>query len=146
MKKILAPLFVLCCMAASAQKKVSPALDHIAVYVVDLQKSTHFYQNIMGLDTIPEPFHDGRHTWFKLGTGALHLIQGPDAAAAHNKNNHLCFRVKDLNAFTQRLAKAGINHENWLGEKSVRTRRPDGVEQIYLQDPDGRWLEVNNAR
>lgn len=121
-------------------------MDHIAVYVTNLQQSTAFYQDIVGLDTIPEPFHDGRHTWFRLGAGALHLIQGPDAAATHNKNNHLCFRVKDLDVFIQRLTKAGIAYENWLGEKKTRTRRPDGVEQIYFQDPDGRWLEVNNAR
>ena len=145
MKKIVTSLFVLCCMNASAQK-TSLALDHIALYVTNLEKSTVFYQHTMGLDTIPEPFHDGRHTWFKLGSGALHLIQGPDAATTHNRNNHLCFRVTDLDAFIKRLTAAGISYENWLGEKGVRTRRPDGVEQIYFQDPDGRWLEVNNAR
>tara|TARA_R110000868_G_scaffold1389_10_gene10744 strand:+ start:3320 stop:3502 length:183 start_codon:yes stop_codon:yes gene_type:complete len=26
------------------------------------------------------------------------------------------------------------------------TKRPDGVKQIYLQDPDGYWIEVNSAK
>ena len=37
-----------------------PVLNHIAVYVKDLKKSADFYTRIIGLDTIPEPFHDGR--------------------------------------------------------------------------------------
>src|SRR5688572_14215689 len=43
------------------------ALNHIALYVSDLKTSTVFYRDIIGLDTIPEPFHDGRHTWFGVG-------------------------------------------------------------------------------
>lgn len=43
-----------------AQQKA--LLNHIAVYVVDLKVSTAFYKDVIGLDTIPEPFHDGRHT------------------------------------------------------------------------------------
>jgi catechol 2,3-dioxygenase-like lactoylglutathione lyase family enzyme len=43
------------------------SLNHIALYVVDLKISTSFYHDIVGLDTIPEPFHDGRHTWFNIG-------------------------------------------------------------------------------
>jgi lactoylglutathione lyase len=34
-------------------------LNHIAFYVLDLKVSTDFYMKIVGLDTIPEPFHDG---------------------------------------------------------------------------------------
>ena len=64
-----------------AQKSTTTArLNHIAFYVVDLKTSTSFYQDIVGLDTIPEPFHDGRHTWFSVGPKShLHLIQGAKA-------------------------------------------------------------------
>src|SRR6185369_109443 len=51
-----------------------PRLNHIAVYVVDLKISTAFYKDIIGLDTIPEPFHDGKHTWFSVGVKShLHV-------------------------------------------------------------------------
>ena len=46
----------------------SPVFDHQTVYVVDLDKSTAFYKNAMQLTEIPEPFHDGMHTWFGTGT------------------------------------------------------------------------------
>jgi lactoylglutathione lyase len=60
-----------------AQSKPKASLNHIAVYVVDLRTSTLFYKDIVGLDTIPEPFHDGRHTWFSVGPKShLHIISG----------------------------------------------------------------------
>ena len=48
--------------------------------------------------------------------------------------------------FAQGAAAAGIAYENWAGEKSAVTKRVDGVQQIYFQDPDGYWIEVNDAR
>ena len=120
-------------------------LNHIAVYVQDLQKSTHFYSTIIGLDTIPEPFHDGRHTWYKIGSQSqLHLIQGAGLQSPQNKNSHLCFSVASVEEFVSTLKKNNIEFENWAGEKNKVTIRVDGVKQIYFKDPDGYWIEINN--
>src|SRR5688572_4884527 len=52
-------------------------LNHIALYITDLKKSGAFYSDIIGLDTIPEPFHDGKHIWYSIGPKShLHLIEG----------------------------------------------------------------------
>lgn len=129
----------------TAQKQ-HPVLNHIAVYVQDLAKSTAFYSNIIQLDTIPEPFHDGRHTWFSIGSNShLHLIQGAASITTHDKNSHLCFSVASVQTFIQQLEKNKIGYENWAGEKYAVTKRVDGVLQIYLKDPDGYWLEINDA-
>jgi lactoylglutathione lyase len=70
-------------------------LNHIAVHVNNLEKSTLFYEQVLQLKKIPEPFKDGLHTWFSIGAaGQLHLIQGADANTKHNKNAHLCFHRK----------------------------------------------------
>ena len=120
-------------------------LNHIAVYVQDLQKSTHFYSTIIGLDTIPEPFHDGKHTWYKIGQQSqLHLIQGAGVPSPQNKNSHLCFRVESVEDFVTTLKKNNIDFEDWPGEKNKITMRVDGVKQIYFKDPDGYWIEVND--
>jgi hypothetical protein len=37
-----------------------PVLDHIAIYVADLIKSSTFYRDLLGLDSLPEPFRDGK--------------------------------------------------------------------------------------
>lgn len=132
-------------MTQTAGAQQSPVINHIAYYTVNLKKSTHFYQHIVGLDTIPEPFHDGKHTWFNIGSGAhLHLIEGARSVEAHNKNSHLCFSTPSVDAFVTRLKKEGVPFEDWPGNKSQITTRVDGVKQIYFQDPDGHWIEVND--
>lgn len=120
-------------------------LNHIAVYVSDLEKSTRFYKEIIGLDIIPEPFHDGKHTWFTLGLGAqLHLIATAPAPPVVDKNNHLCFSIPSLERFISKLKTENIPYENWKGEKNAITTRPDGIKQIWFQDPDGYWIEIND--
>lgn len=137
-------IFCFSAVAADAQQR-KPALNHIAVYVFNLQKSTAFYTGIVGLDTIPEPFHDGRHTWLRVAEHShLHLISGAAAVTAHDKNSHLCFSVPSVETFIQTLTKAGVPFENWKGEKQTFTLRVDGIKQIYFQDPDGYWVEIND--
>ena len=130
---------------APAQMKKAATLNHIAVYIYDLKKSTEFYTNIIGLAVIPEPFHDGKHTWFRIGEHSqLHLIQGAAAVTAHEKNSHLCFSVGSMDEFISVLNKNNIPFENAAGAANAITTRPDGVKQIYFKDPDGYWIEINN--
>ena len=130
-----------------AQSTVKPSLNHIAVYVHDLAISTAFYKDIIGLEIIPEPFKDGRHTWFTLGNqGHLHLISGAKENLEHDKNSHLCFSLDSVEDFIAKLDKNKINYTNWKGDSKSPTIRVDGVKQIYFQDPDGYWVEVNNDK
>jgi lactoylglutathione lyase len=122
-------------------------LNHIAQYVKDLQVSTQFYLRVIGLDTIPEPFHDGHHTWFLIGPKShLHIISGAKIDLPKDKNSHLCFTVPSVDDFIPRLTKNNIGYEDWPGKKMAVTTRVDGVKQIYFQDPDGYWIEINDAR
>jgi lactoylglutathione lyase len=131
----------------SQESKPKALLNHIAIYVVDLKISTAFYKDIIGLDTIPEPFHDGRHTWFSVGVKShLHIISGATTKTAHDKNTHLCFSVASVPEFVKILVKNKIEYENWAGEKMTITTRVDGVKQIYFKDPDGYWIEINDAK
>jgi lactoylglutathione lyase len=140
--------FLILAVSFTALKTIAqqPALEHIAVYVHNLEKSTAFYQDIIGLDTIPEPFHDGRHTWFAVGGHAkLHLIGGAAAITDHDKNSHLCFTVPSVTDFMQKLQKNRVPFEDWNGKPQAATVRIDGVKQVYFKDPDGWWIEVNDA-
>ncbi|MNL20518.1 fosfomycin resistance protein FosB [compost metagenome] len=132
-------------MAQAEKKKNGVALNHIAVYVADLKIATDFYQTVFDLEIIPEPFKDGRHTWFSIGAaGQLHLIQGAKSNVVHEKNDHLCFSVAAMEEFTAKLKAKQINYENWAGDRNAVTSRVDGIKQIYFKDPDGHWLEVND--
>ncbi|KQS34594.1 glyoxalase [Pedobacter sp. Leaf194] len=134
-------------MAQTEKKQPAAVLNHIAVYVKDLKTATDFYENVFDLPQIPEPFHDGRHTWFTLGSaGQLHLIQGAKSSENHDKNEHLCFSVLSIDDFIKKLQSRNIAFESWAGAMGEFTTRVDGVKQIYFKDPDGHWLEVNNDK
>lgn len=145
MKKILQFVYIfLFCVSASAQNK-RVQLNHIAVDVTHLQKSGWFYQTIIGLDSMHNPFNDNRHIWYKIGEHAqLHLIEVKDENAVHYKGTHICFTVPSIETVIDKLTKYSIHYENWAGVESTFTVRPDGVKQIYFQDPDGYWIEINN--
>jgi len=133
---------------ASIQAQTAKAsLNHIALHVFDLQKSGKFYTETVGLDTIPEPFHDGNHIWLSIGYKShLHLIGGAKPAIDRDKNTHLCFTVPSVEQFLERLKKINWPYEDWAGTAGSVTKRVDGVKQVYFRDPDGYWIEVNDAR
>lgn len=140
--------FLLFAFSSNSQGvKPRTTIDHIAIYVVDLEVSTKFYQDIVGLEKIPEPFNDGKHTWFDVGSNAqLHLIEGAAGGTNPDKNSHLSFRVPSVSNFIEILDKNGVGYEDWEGEKQAVTNRVDGVQQVYITDPDGYWLEINDAK
>lgn len=132
-------------LAQSGNANIEVTLNHIGVYVTDLKKSTTFYENILSLKQIPEPFHDGKHTWFSIGkAGHLHLIEGGKKQYERDRNDHLCFSVKDIDAFIANLDKNHVEYTNWPGTAKEPTIRVDGVKQIYFKDPDGHLIEINN--
>lgn len=129
--------------SAAAQKR-PVLLNHIAITVKDLARSTAFYTNILQLQPIPEPFKDNKHSWFKVGEHSqLHVIEG-EGDITHFKGNHMCFSIHSMDNFISLLKKNNIPFESWPGKQGEVTVRPDGVKQIYIRDPDGYWLEIND--
>lgn len=126
---------------------ITAQLDHLAIHVRDLQLSTDFYQNVLGLQTCPEPFRDGLHTWLHVGEHQqLHLIGGAQKTTGEDMQVHMAFRVRSVDEFVGRLSKLHVTYVNQKGETGQIAIRPDGVKQVYLQDPDGYWIEVNEAQ
>jgi lactoylglutathione lyase len=131
---------------AQSNKPVA-RINHTAIFVKDLKTTKAFYENIIGLDTIPEPFHDGKHAWYNIGPSvSMHVIQGASEKKEYYKNQHTCFSVASVDAFTEILKKNKIGWEDVAGKKNSITTRIDGVKQLWLQDPDGYWIEINDAK
>lgn len=128
-------------MSLSLQIKV----NHLAVHVADLSRSMTFYENVLGLKAMEEPFKDGLHFWYAIGGGAsLHLIEAPAMPEEKSKVNHLCFSVSDFEEFIGRLTSIRHPFGNWQGEEGAINLRSDGIRQIFFQDLDGYWLEIND--
>lgn len=124
----------------------APTFNHAAICVQDLKRSITFYHTVLTLEETPNPFNDGAHAWFKIGPGLqLHVIQH-GCALTTNKDVHLCFSVPSVIEFVGHLEKLGVAYTNLKGVGKEPTLRVDGVRQIYLQDPDGNWIEINDAK
>lgn len=148
MKKSIYIALMICLSTFQTNAQQSKAhINHTAIYVMDIQKTGAFYSNIIGLDTVPEPFHDGKHIWYSTGAHTmLHVIAGATAKKDYYKNQHTCFTVPDFNLFIQKLKQLNWSYEDVAGNKNAITTRVDGVHQIWLQDPDGYWLEINDDK
>src|SRR3954467_2971068 len=61
--------------AQTSASRQSVDFDHTTVYVTDISKSAAFYENVLGLEKLPEPFHDGKHIWYRIGAHSqLHVV------------------------------------------------------------------------
>jgi len=121
--------------------------NHVALYVKDLKKSAAFYKEVMQLEVIPEPFHDGKHVWLRTGAHSqLHLIEGAAEVTQHDINSHFSYSVTNLANFTKHLDEMHVKYGNWKQDSKSPQLRPDGVKQVYLQDPDNIWIEVNDDK
>ena len=50
-------------------------LNHVAIHVADVERSCHFYANILRLEALPRPGFDFPGAWFRLGPlQELHII------------------------------------------------------------------------
>lgn len=124
-----------------------PKFNHDAFVVTNLDTSAHFFNKILFLDEIESPVDNPMIRWFSLGDPLqLHLIQTENAIIVPNKAHHLSLSILDMTSFVEHLMLHGIPFEDWLGEKQKIQLRSDGVQQIYFQDPDGHWIEINDAK
>lgn len=141
----LLPFFPSFAQVDTQSNKSTIMLNHIALHVQDLKESGKFYSEVLQLKEIPEPFKDGLHLWYSIGQNSqLHLIQRDEKMIVPGKTTHLCFSVLSIEAFIANLDQFKVEYGNWLGDAKAPTVRVDGIKQIYFQDPNGYWIEVNN--
>jgi lactoylglutathione lyase len=121
------------------------SFNHLALHVADLPASVAFYSDVLGLQEIPSAATGVR--WLSLGKGvALHLISGRTAPVADVRSVHLALAGDNLGPILQRLRERHIPWSDSAGTLgAVEHGRSDGILQIYLRDPDGYWVEVNDA-
>lgn len=116
-------------------------IDHLALFVADVTKSVHFYHNILGFEVILRPAFNFEGAWFAVGpTQQLHLIGHREVPVPEGvfgpRQNHFAIQVTDIQAAAAFLREKNIS---FTGPKP----RPDGMLQIFFQDPDGYWIEFN---
>jgi catechol 2,3-dioxygenase-like lactoylglutathione lyase family enzyme len=129
-------------------------LHHVTIQTQDVAKSLHFYREVLGLES------DGRHT---IGTGGTDLGLNDKTLAVIGQGNrglhlfglipdfaqrtglpinpsvggHIAITVADISEVKRRLEAAGIFYSS-PGEYAM-----PGVYQLYVYDPAGKLIEIN---
>ncbi|SFZ89784.1 Catechol 2,3-dioxygenase [Flaviramulus basaltis] len=150
MKKLIL-LFVLVMFSKfiNAQENLdfSMSFDHLALSVNDVDVAAEFYNSILNLNEITNKTKVDGIRWFSLGDNKeLHLISIVAGEIKLNKAVHFAVTTSSFDTFIKRLTSMNINYSSWAGEEQKITIRADGVKQVYVQDPDGYWIEVNSVK
>jgi glyoxylase I family protein len=112
---------------------------HMSFPVRDLARARRFYEEVLGLETIPRPDLGALGgVWYRAGACEVHLIEmpaGAEMALPPAKitplDRHAAFAVDD---YDQTLA-----HLRSHGLEALESRRGG---QMWVQDPDGHVIEL----
>ncbi len=122
------------------------SFDHATIVVSDLEKTEHFYVNVLGLEKTTRPGFDFKGNWYEIENTLIHVILANDdsglpgpgerSVKSVTRGNHLAFGVSDFNQTVDLIKQHGIAIA--AGPK----KRPDGAAQVYIRDPDGHLIEL----
>jgi lactoylglutathione lyase len=112
-------------------------LNHVALHVRDVAVSSRFYTEVLNLPQLGRPDFDFPGAWFGLGpVQELHLIgDRQQPVHANPRGNHFALRVASIRQAEEDLRRKKVP---FMGPK----QRPDGMWQIFIQDPDGHYIEL----
>jgi len=127
-------------------------LDHVSFLVKDVERSRRFYGQVLGLQELPRPnnaSNSGAWLTDEKHSFEVHLIG--EAEEGRVAQTHTRYRRDELArgqgshpAFQVESLEAAIQHLRALNVEIVGGPRPrgDGVQQIFICDPDGSMLEL----
>ena len=122
------------------------SFDHLALSVKDVAVSIQFYQTVLELKEIENTASNSKTRWLALDNSKqLHLLPRPEAEIKTNKAIHFALATTNLEAVIAHLTGLNITYYDWPGLPNEVYIRKDGIKQIYFQDPDGYWIEINDA-
>lgn len=120
-------------------------INHMSIRVADLQRSADFYRQVLRLPEIESKVGKPNIRWFGIGDNqSIHLIEGDFGATFVTMSTHLCIAVTDLDGAIAHIASTGAIYGDLAQAPGKVHVRADGIRSIYLQDPDGYWIEISD--
>ena len=126
--------------AATASQAAAPigavkSMNHVSVFVPNVQKSVEFYQGLFGL-----PLLTRQDPGINLSTGSSFLgIYPAQPGAATGSINHVCFGMEnfDADAVLKQLTDRAI-------KGNIRLR--GDTKELYFTDPDGIRVQLQDVK
>ena len=120
--------------------------NHMALSVKDVDRSADFYKRVLKLQEITNRSKLEGVRWFSLGEGKeLHLISIVKENVTINKAVHLALTTTNFDSFIKIIDSLNISYSDWGGTPHKINIRADGIKQVFFQDPDRYWIEVNSV-
>jgi catechol 2,3-dioxygenase-like lactoylglutathione lyase family enzyme len=109
-------------------------LNHVTVFVPDVQKSVRFYQELLGLSVLSE---QSPGINLQAGTGFIGIY--PAAPSTPASINHLCLGMKnfDADATLKQLKERGL-------QANIRMRGE--TKELYFNDPDNLRIQLQDVK
>jgi catechol 2,3-dioxygenase-like lactoylglutathione lyase family enzyme len=110
-------------------------INHVSIAAKDLEESTRFYEEVLGMERIPTPVFAQRVQWLRVGSLQLHLFLD---SAPPPPRHHLGFTVDDFAAAYQAVKGRPADTFGWN-----LVELPSRQVQLYFHDPAGNLIELN---
>ncbi len=115
-------------------------MDHIGLYVSDLERSVKFYGDLFGF-----PVHrrlemgETKIAFLDIGEGLLELVYKPESPGrpAEGRWAHVAYHVEDYDGIVSKLEGKGIP----LDKRALG----DGSRIAFFKDPDGHDVEISES-
>ncbi|XP_022932045.1 uncharacterized protein LOC111438358 isoform X3 [Cucurbita moschata] len=118
-------------------------VHHVGVLCENLERSLHFYLNILGLKINEARPHNKlpyRGAWLWVGAEMIHLMELPDPDPLSGRpehggrDRHTCIGIRDVSKLKVILDKAGIPYTlSKSGRPAISTRDPDANALEFTQ-------------
>jgi catechol 2,3-dioxygenase-like lactoylglutathione lyase family enzyme len=110
-------------------------INHVSISALDLEESTRFYVELLGLEPIPTPTFATPVQWLRVGDLQLHLFLDDAPAPARH---HLGITIDDFDAAYEAVKARSTDTWGWR-----LVELPSGQVQLYFRDPADNLVELN---
>jgi catechol 2,3-dioxygenase-like lactoylglutathione lyase family enzyme len=110
-------------------------LNHVSIAARDLEESTRFYEEVLGLERIATPRFASPVQWLRIGDLQLHLFLD-DAPAP--RRHHVGLTIDDFDAAYDAVKARASDTWGW-----ELVELPSRQIQLYFRDPADNLIELN---
>lgn len=110
-------------------------LNHVSIAARDLQESTQFYEDVLGLERIPTPRFASPVQWLRVGDLQLHLFLDDSPAP---RRHHIGLTIDDFDAAYDAVKARASDSWGW-----ELVELPSKQVQLYFRDPADNLIELN---